>query len=68
MQAPRVDRPVFPRRAEHNTVAEGGNRRWAEIACRRVGLVELADDQKTAFDLRNKTGSDEFIAASTMAG
>ena len=30
--APRVDRPVYPRRAEHNTVAEGGNRRWAETA------------------------------------
>ena len=28
----RVDWPVYPRRAEHNTVAEGGNRRWAEIA------------------------------------
>ena len=26
----RVDWPVYPRRAEHNTVAEGGNRRWAE--------------------------------------
>ena len=42
--APRVDWPVYPRRAEHNTVAEGGNRRWAETACRPVGLVELADD------------------------
>jgi hypothetical protein len=27
--APRVDRPVYPRRAEHNTIAEGGNRRCA---------------------------------------
>jgi hypothetical protein len=42
--SPRVDWPVYPRRAEHNTVAEGGNRRWAETACRPVGLVELADD------------------------
>jgi hypothetical protein len=25
----RVDWPVYPRRAKHNTVAEGGNRRWA---------------------------------------
>jgi hypothetical protein len=40
----RVDWPVYPRRAEHNTVAEGGNRRWAETARRPVGLVELADD------------------------
>jgi hypothetical protein len=30
--APRVDWPVYPRRAEHNTVAKGGNRRWAETA------------------------------------
>ena len=30
--APRVDWPAYPRRAEHNTVAEGGNTRWAEIA------------------------------------
>ena len=28
----RVDWPVYPRRDEHNTVAEGGNRRWAETA------------------------------------
>jgi hypothetical protein len=28
----RVDWPVYPRRAEHNTVAEGGNRGWDEIA------------------------------------
>src|SRR5271166_2062804 len=27
--APRVDWPVYPRRAEHNTIAEGGNRRWS---------------------------------------
>ena len=40
----RVDRPVYPRPAEHNTVAEGGNRRWAETARRPVGLIELADD------------------------
>jgi hypothetical protein len=30
---PRVSaRDAYPRRAEHNTVAEGGNRRWAETA------------------------------------
>ena len=28
--APRVDWPVYPRRAEHNTITGGGNRRWAE--------------------------------------
>jgi hypothetical protein len=32
VQVLRVDWPVYPRRAEHNTVAEGGNRRSAETA------------------------------------
>ena len=27
----RVDWPVYPRRAEHNTVAEGRNRRWPRL-------------------------------------
>jgi hypothetical protein len=44
VQAPRVDRPVYPRRVELNTLTKGGNRRWAETACRPVGLAELADD------------------------
>jgi hypothetical protein len=30
VQVLRVDWPVYPRRAEHNTVAEGGNRRLAD--------------------------------------
>ena len=33
----RVDWPVYPRRAKHNTVAEGGNRRWAETARQERG-------------------------------
>ena len=37
VQVLRVDWPVYPRRAEHNTVAERGNRRWAEIARRLTG-------------------------------
>ena len=32
VQVLRVDWPVYPRRAEHNTLAEGGNRRRAETA------------------------------------
>jgi hypothetical protein len=48
----RVDWPVYPRRAEHNTVAEGGNRRWAETArqnarSNRAGRV-LKPDQALA--------------------
>jgi hypothetical protein len=30
VQVLRVDWPVYPRRTQHNTVAEGGNRRWAD--------------------------------------
>jgi hypothetical protein len=37
VQVLRVDWPVYPRRAEHNTVAEGGNRRWAETARQERG-------------------------------
>ena len=37
----RVDWPVYPRRAEHNTVAEGGNRRWAETV--PAGLPPRSD-------------------------
>jgi hypothetical protein len=34
--APRVDWPVYPRRAEHNTVAEGGNRRSTIAAASQI--------------------------------
>jgi hypothetical protein len=33
----RVDWPVYPRRADHNTVTKGGNRRWAETAAQERG-------------------------------
>ena len=33
-----------------------------------LGLSNWQMTQKTAFDLHNNTGSDVFIAASTMAG
>jgi hypothetical protein len=33
-----------------------------------LGLGNRQMTQKTAFDLRNKIGSDVFVAASTMAG
>ena len=43
----RVDWPVYPRRAEHNTVAEGGNRRWAETARQNAVPIALAEaDQR----------------------
>jgi hypothetical protein len=47
--APRVDWPVYSRRAEHNTVAEGGNRRSTIAASSQalallVGLVHLPPD------------------------
>jgi hypothetical protein len=31
VQVLRVDWPVYLRRADHNTIAEGGNRGWAEL-------------------------------------
>ena len=31
----RVDWPVYPRRAEHNIVAEGGNRGWGRETARQ---------------------------------
>jgi len=69
------------------TVAEGGNRRWAEIARQNafqsrwpradqgqsvvltnpLGVGNWQLTQKTVFEMRNKTGSYVFIAASTMA-
>jgi hypothetical protein len=33
-----------------------------------AGLGNWQMTQRTAFEMRNKTGSDVFIAASTMAG
>ena len=43
----RVDWPVYPRRTEHNTVAEGGNRGWAEIARQNAVPIALAEaDQR----------------------
>jgi hypothetical protein len=33
-----------------------------------LGLVNWQMTQHTAFEMRNKTGSDVFIAVSTMAG
>jgi hypothetical protein len=67
VQVLRVDWPVYPRRAEHNTVAEGGNRRWAETALRPLGLSSWQAQKKTAFYLYNNAGSEQCIAASTMA-
>jgi len=47
VQVLRVDWPVYPRRAEHNTVAEGGNRRWAEAARQNAVPIALAEaDQR----------------------
>ena len=45
----RVDWPVYPRRAEHNTVAEGGNRGWAETARQNGVPIALAEGRPTAF-------------------
>ena len=77
----RVDWPVYPRRAEHNTVAEGGNRRCRDCASAppaKIGRKERPErharrwavtrDTQCTAEMRNTTGSDVLIAASTMAG
>ena len=46
--APRVEWPVYPRRAEHNTIAEGGNRRWAETPSAESPALITAYWPKTA--------------------
>ena len=33
-----IDWPVYPRRAEHNTVAKGGNRIWVELRAAGTAL------------------------------
>ena len=61
-------REAYPRRAEHNTVAEGGNRgRGPRLRADPLGLSNWLTAQKTAFEMRDKTGSDVHIAASTIA-
>jgi hypothetical protein len=64
--APRVDWPVYPRRAKHNTVAERGIEDGSRLRADPFGLSNWQTTQKTAFEMRNKMGSDVFIAASTM--
>jgi hypothetical protein len=46
----RVDWPVYPRRAEHNTVAEGGNRRWAETLSAESHRAQASVWPKTGRD------------------
>ena len=53
----RVDWPVYPRRAEHNTVAEGGNRRWAETA--PAGLPPRSD-ARSGLSVTPAAGSGEL--------
>jgi hypothetical protein len=50
-----VDWPVYPRRAEHNTVAEGGNRRRADNARQnafRSGSRYSSDDASASSGFR----------------
>ena len=59
----RVDWPIYPRRAEHNTVAKGGIEDGPRLCADPLGLSNWQMTQRTAFEMRNKTGSDVFIAA-----
>ena len=44
--APRVDWPVYPRRAKHNTVAERGNRVFEPIHYSSVDALIASLDEK----------------------
>ena len=64
--APRIDRPVYPRHDEHNTSPREGIEYGPRLRADPLGLSNLQMNRKTAFAMYNKTGSDVFIAASTM--
>ena len=55
-------------RVVNEAVAEGGNRGRPRLRADPLGLSNWQMTQKTVFEMRNKTGSDVHIAASTMAG
>ena len=56
--SPAFDWPVYPRRAEHNTIAEGGNRGWAEIARQNAVPIALAEaDEPRPGPLRGVAGT-----------
>ena len=63
--APRVDWPVYPRHTEHNTVAEGGNRRWAETARQNAVLIALAEADQSR---RGKLFTSGSASISQFAG
>jgi hypothetical protein len=51
--APRVVRPVYPRRAEHNTGGEGGNRRcgcWLDLKRPRQALQAAREPRSASAD------------------
>ena len=52
----RVDWPVYPRRAEHNTVAEGGNRGWAETARQNAFQAAFAEFERELIRERTRAG------------
>ena len=63
--APRVDWPVYPRHAQHNTVAEGRNRRWAETA--RDNALQSRLPRLTR-GLPAKASAEIDVAAETVEG
>ena len=64
--APRVDWPVYPRRAEHITVAERGNRRWAENCASELVPIALAEGRPE--DPCAKASAEIDIAVITVEG
>ena len=61
VQAPRVDWPVYPRHVEHNTVAEGGHKRWAETAVRTRVPIALTEGRPEAPGLTRSAHGPEAV-------
>src|SRR5271166_4127075 len=62
----RVDWPVYPRRAEHNTVAEGGNRKMGRDCASELVPIALAEGRPE--DPRAKASAEIDVAAVTVEG
>ena len=61
----RVDWPVYPRRADHNTVAERRNRRWARDCASERAPIALAESRSEA--LRPKASAEIDVDAAPSA-
>jgi hypothetical protein len=64
----RVDWPVYPRRTEHNTVAEGGNKRWAETARQNGVPIALAEGRPDGVQEARQGGRSRHARKAILCG